>query len=169
MRHLDVSAHEVMRAKPVVHFPSTRAERFRRLVALFERDEIEDAVDALIAYLDARDGDTDLESPGAEDNFEIPAGQLRDTDDRPGCPISDPDEWVGDEQDGNGTEDEPCAWFDGMGNGAGCPIADPGGDQQDADAGYTLAYSVDQTHSISSTGHAGWEVVPDFPCSEVKL
>ena len=38
-----------------------RTRRFRRLIALVERDEIEATVSALIAELDLRDGDPDLE------------------------------------------------------------------------------------------------------------
>jgi hypothetical protein len=37
------------------------------------------------------------------------------------------DELEGDETDGNGTEDEECAWFKGPHLAAGCPVADPGG------------------------------------------
>ena len=68
---------------------------FRRLVALFERDEIEAAVDELIANLDRLDGDLDLEPNGdeldgnaSEDDFmRHPAAW----DSGPGCPLADPD------------------------------------------------------------------------------
>ena len=39
-----------------------------------------------------------------------------------GDPDLEPD---GDETDGNGAEDEPCAWFATCGNGPGCLTADP--------------------------------------------
>ena len=42
-------------------WPERRRQRFTRLVSLFEPGEIEAAVDALIAYLDSRAGDPDLE------------------------------------------------------------------------------------------------------------
>lgn len=37
-----------------------------------------------------------------------------------------------DDQDGNGAEDDACAWFSDpswVGSAAGCPVADPGGCQ----------------------------------------
>lgn len=61
-----------------------RSLRFRKLVSLFERDEIEAATDALIAYLDAWDGNADREETGAEDGFATRRGH------GPGCSISDP-------------------------------------------------------------------------------
>jgi hypothetical protein len=39
-----------------------------------------------------------------------------------GDPDLEPD---GDETDGNGAEDEPCAWFATCGSGPGCLTADP--------------------------------------------
>lgn len=73
-----------------------RGLRFRRLIALFERDEIEAAVDALIAHLDRIDGDDDIELNGderdgndAEDEFGRHSGR-GDTGENPGCSISDP-------------------------------------------------------------------------------
>lgn len=45
---------------------SPRVAALLRTVALFERDDIESAVDSLIALLDARDGDADLEPNGDE-------------------------------------------------------------------------------------------------------
>lgn len=50
-----------------------RLARFLRLVAHFERDEIEAATDGLIALLDARDGDPDLEPDGDEADVSVVA------------------------------------------------------------------------------------------------
>lgn len=61
-----------------------RQARFIKLIDQFEADEIETAVEGLIAELDRRDGDTDLEENGLEDDF------LPHAADGPGCPVSDP-------------------------------------------------------------------------------
>lgn len=42
-----------------------------------------------------------------------------------GDPDLEPD---GDETDGNGAEDEPCAWFTGYRRGPGCEVSDAGGE-----------------------------------------
>lgn len=68
--------------------------RVRRLLATIDRDEIGDAIEVLIARLDAFDGDTDIELDGddldfngAEDDF---GDGLNGFLDGPGCPIADP-------------------------------------------------------------------------------
>lgn len=96
--------------------PSRRArqERFCRLIDQFEQDEIGAAVDSLIAMLDERDGDPDVED-------DDPAG---------GDIVDEPHDCDGDEQDHMSSED--CFVPHGFGaSGPGCPIADP--DQDDSD------------------------------------
>lgn len=68
--------------------------RVRRLLATIDRDEIGDAIEVLIARLDAFDGDTDIEPDGdeldfngAEDDF---GDGLNSGFHEPGCPIADP-------------------------------------------------------------------------------
>jgi hypothetical protein len=104
-----------------------RANRVGRLLALFEADDIEDAVEVLIAELDARSGDPDLEdderaaivmrSLGADVDFEedpiVPDGL-------PGDPIDaeddDPDSGIEDDSNGFDPEEdfgiEDCAELD---------------------------------------------------------
>lgn len=53
---------------------SSRVAALLRTVALFERNDIETAVDSLIAMLDARDGDADLEPSGDERDASYPEG-----------------------------------------------------------------------------------------------
>jgi len=72
--------------------PDPRVARLMRVVGHFERDQIEQAVDSLIALLDAADGDPDVEPNGdeldgtyAEDDFVTHST----TDIGAGCPISD--------------------------------------------------------------------------------
>jgi hypothetical protein len=78
MRHIDVSARPVTRAS------------------------IETQIELLIELLDRLDGDTDLESVGLEDDFEIPRWQLLAAAAGPGCLISDSDTGLDD-----GHEDDP--------------------------------------------------------------
>ncbi|WP_126172858.1 hypothetical protein [Altericroceibacterium xinjiangense] len=56
-----------------------------------------------------------------------------------GDPDLEPD---GDEADGSGAEDEPCAWFLTMDRGPGCTTADPDNDQ---DERLFPEYPLDQT------------------------
>jgi hypothetical protein len=113
-----------------------RQGRYERLVSVFERDEIADAVDALLAYLDAKQGDTDLEETGIEDSFMLHASPFLPGG--AGCPVADegggnvtdePHDGDGDDQDGNGSEDD--FMYHGWQGAAGCPIADPGGCEHD--------------------------------------
>lgn len=104
--------------------------RFLRLVAQFERNEIEAAVDGLIAILDARDGDADLEPDGddlgdiAVDSFlpRHPAYRHAEYRDADAAMMTEDDEADGDELDGNGAEDD---FMRHPADGPGCPIADP--------------------------------------------
>ena len=119
---------------------------------------------ALIERLDLIDGDTD-EEPGGDDEPLRANGDTLDAAwvewdgltpvQRRGGILhasqNEDDELYGDETDGNGAEDEPCAWFDVMGNGPGCAVADngiaDGGGMQDAHGvdNYGLTYGIDQT------------------------
>lgn len=95
---------------PPSNDPARRSLRFRRLVKLFERDEIEAGVDALLSYLDARAADADTEANGdeldgglSEDDFIRHAARLR----QPACPIADPGE--DDDDDGCSAGDDNLA------------------------------------------------------------
>ena len=103
-----------------VHYlPNNPFAQFLAIVPLFDRSETGDAIEILIAKLDALDGDPDLEdATGAEDAFEA------QRPDGPGCPIADAGELCGDETDGNIAEDEPCAWFALICSGPGCVVSD---------------------------------------------
>jgi hypothetical protein len=90
--------------------------------------ELGDMVEALIAQMDALEGDPDLEPE--EDRCEagddmVAAGPIVDTgrDLGPGdeCDCED----NGDETDGNGAEDEECGYFRHYGTGPGCVVSDP--------------------------------------------
>jgi hypothetical protein len=124
------------------HDPATfrRRDRFERLVSLFERDEIEAAVDALIAYMDAHTPDADLEPDGderdgnsSEDDFMWHGGF------GPGCRVSDPDE-DDDEDCCRAGEDDAAMFSRGaqMGFAGDCALSDPdaeaAGDEQDGSA-----------------------------------
>lgn len=67
-----------------------REHRFHRLIALFERDEIERAVDSLINWLDDHDGDIELEANGDElDGNACEDDFMYHEPDGPGCPVAD--------------------------------------------------------------------------------
>lgn len=89
---------------------SGRLAQFMRMVDAFNRDEIETAVEVLIAQLDAREGDPDLE------NIDEDGGNITD----------EPHDCDGDEEDHNSSEDDFIvhAFAD---YGPGCPLSDPGG------------------------------------------
>lgn len=87
--------------------------RFLKLVAQFERDEIEAAVDGLIEMLDAADGDPDLEVSGTfaptapiADPFEDPEPT---TDGLPGDPVDAED---GGDMELSGDELGDQAWLE---------------------------------------------------------
>lgn len=97
------------------------------VMAQFDRDKIASAVEVLVNLLDVLDGDADLEGQHNEDELSTFPPHVRDAlDHGPGCTIADSSELYGDETDGNGAEDEPCAWFPLYRDGAGCPVADNG-------------------------------------------
>lgn len=86
---------------------SPHLAKFLRMAGAMQPDDIAIAVDALIAQLDARAGDPDLED---------------DTEDRD--IVDEPHDTDGDEEDHNGSEDDFVVHAF---TGPGCPIADPGG------------------------------------------
>lgn len=121
----------------------SRQARFAKLIDQCERDEIEAAVEGLIALLDLRDGDTDLEPEPVEangDEGDYSAGVTLNP--QPGLPttflrqeyrdaaiaLADEDaEEGGDEQDHCNAEDD---FVQHRADGPGCPIADPGGNHE---------------------------------------
>jgi len=89
---------------------SARLAKFLRMAGALQPDDIAIAVDALIAQLDARAGDPDIED-----------------DDPAGGDITDePHDDDGDEEDGNASEDDFMV-HGSDGGMPGCPISDPGG------------------------------------------
>lgn len=89
----------------------------------FNRTELGNAIEVLVALLDVWDGDSDLEENDAEDSFEL-SEWARAQAKGPGCNVSDPDKGV--EDDGEQTRDEDD-WYDFGRAGPGCPISDPDG------------------------------------------
>lgn len=108
-------------------------------VATLPRNAVHDMIERLLAWIDEKDGDPDLEldgdeldGNGSEDDFMTHTG-----DGRPGCPIADPDkgadddgegvdddtELNGDEKDSNNAEDEVL--HSAFASGPGCIISDP--------------------------------------------
>lgn len=95
--------------------PLLQTQRVRRLSALlaaFDRDDMEAAVEMLLAAMDALDGDTDreangdeLDGTGAEDDFVDHSGWRGGA----GCPIADSGIGDGDGLDEDSEPDEPAA------------------------------------------------------------
>ena len=116
---------------PVISAPPAAVTR---ILSRFDRDQLAGFISVAIDLLDMTDGDPDLEDgTDVEDDFVLSASANGYAEGRgPGCEISDaggcehdgrePDD---DAEDGNGAEDEPCAWFAAMSNGPGCAISDP--------------------------------------------
>ena len=81
-------------ADPERFEPQGRLAQFMRMVDAFERDEVESAVDRLIALLDERDGDPDLEDGGDADTNnaedELLTGGVEANVSGAGCSLSDP-------------------------------------------------------------------------------
>ncbi|HEX7822715.1 MAG TPA: hypothetical protein VF463_19100 [Sphingobium sp.] len=91
--------------KPVLPFPPLPAPppAVSRILARYDRPKLEAFIAIAIDLLDTMDGDTDLESPGAEDDFVIPYWQRRVVANGPGCPVSDPG---GGNVEDNGEDDD---------------------------------------------------------------
>ena len=97
VQHKGRTPRRAMRLRMMDHaemlIEQARQRAFATLMDDFERDNVEAAVDGLIAMLDARDGDPDVEVNGDEDDFIEHPGS------GPGCTIADPDK--GGEEDGD--------------------------------------------------------------------
>lgn len=99
-----------------------------RILARFDREQVEAFIEVAIAAMDLFDGDADVELngdefdySGGEDDFclhNVPHGLSG-----PGCPISDPDKGVDDEGEITRAEDDFCTHSP---SGPGCPVADSG-------------------------------------------
>lgn len=129
-------------------FQPRRGDRYRRLVATLDRDEIEHAIEALIGFLDCKAPNPDIEAngdeldgTGGEDDF--CAHSLYAAG--PGCPLAD----IAEDDD----SDRCAAGDDMVRSGAAIRYCDkrvysPGmGDDDDAegdDAGFP-EYALDQT------------------------
>lgn len=131
-----------------------------RILATFDRAEIEAFIAVAIDLLDLSEPDPDAEEIDLEDSF------VDHHADGPGCPVADsagdqsavewttlrgaqrrgpnivahedeedddPAEDVGDAQDGNFAEDDAVANFAWLGNGPGCPVSDPDRDEMEPD------------------------------------
>ena len=92
--------------KPVLPFPPLPGPppAVSRILARYDRPKLEAFIAIAIDLLDTMDGDTDLESPGAEYDFEIPYWQRRIVAGGPGCPVSVPG--GGNVEDGSEEDDE---------------------------------------------------------------
>jgi hypothetical protein len=82
-----------MKHVAIIEEKGNKLPRFR-VQGYLEREELEDAIEALLAVLDATEGDLDLEPNGdeldclgAEDDF---CDQNQNWRGEPGCPLSDP-------------------------------------------------------------------------------
>lgn len=118
-------------------FPPDRSGRltqFMRFVDSMNTRDIATAVDVLIAQLDARAGDPDLEE-----------------DDPAGGEITDePHDCDGDEHDGNMSEDDFMIHAN-TGDMPGCPIADPGG--ADVNGGFERREEDDEDDGAALRAH----------------
>lgn len=105
-----------------------------RVLAQFNRQQLETAAEVLIALMDLQDGDPDAETEGLEDDFTT---VLSGVDYGPGCALSDPgevdDEPEEDDPQGECSEDEISTALASVTvwSGPGCPISDPAEDRQD--------------------------------------
>jgi hypothetical protein len=126
-----------------------------RILSRYDRNKVEAFIEIAIGLLDTFDGPDDPDAPDFSPRFDGQPGDLADHEPggdeeagafangplrapqrRAGMSLvkacgSEDDELGGDEADGNGTEDEDCAWFRRFAGSVGCPIADPGGCQYD--------------------------------------
>lgn len=135
------------------------------------RAQIEALAEASIALLDELDGDPDRESPGLEDDFEVPAGQMAFASGLPGCDISDPGEPLGDEEDGTTAEDD-FASHRQLFNSPGCIVSDSdcgiedGGhdEEEDGERQYLIApiYGLDHSRGPINieVAHRQWMASP---------
>ncbi|MXP27907.1 hypothetical protein GRI58_03605 [Porphyrobacter algicida] len=132
----------------VVTLPNTipPAPAVMRILDRFNRDELGNAIEVLVALLDIWDGEPDDEVTEAEDDF---LDRPKRPWDRPGCDIADPGEnaWIEWDQlrhrhrrgpnisseDENAEDDDPAGQYDEdtysgprpKGFGPGCDISDP--------------------------------------------
>ena len=102
----------------------------KKLLDFYTRDEIDAAIEALIAALDGWDGDPDEELCGDETDGDFaedePCAKFAFYSNGPGCKISDPDEGVDDKGEEIGAEDSfHLSWAARQSSSPGCPIADP--------------------------------------------
>lgn len=117
-----------MSAEPIALVPGLApAAPMMRVLAQFNRQQLETAAEVLIALMDLQDGDADAETEGLEDDFTpMPAT----VDFGPGCPLADAaevdDEPEEDDPQGACDEDEVSTALANRnwGAGPGCPIAD---------------------------------------------
>jgi hypothetical protein len=150
-----------------------------RVLSRYDREKVEAFIEVAIGLLDTFDGPDDPDTPDFSARSDAqpgdPADHERGGDEeagayvewtsmlpaqrRRGLPLSlnglqEGDEAIGDEQDGDGAEDEECAWFRALGQSAGCPVADPGGCEHDGSEPEEQAfcsYGIDQTHAVPET------------------
>lgn len=104
-------------------------------------------IDTLIAVFDAVAGDPELEDGGDDEltgdesdaawteyhtrgRNKLASGTQEPFDDHEDAELG------GDETDGNGAEDEACAYFALLGSGPGCKISDPDAEHDGAEPGY---------------------------------
>jgi len=130
-----------------------------RVLGQFDRAKLGAAIEVMIALLDMAEPDPEAEGAtwpedvGAVDRASLP----------------DDSEADGDETDGVGAEDEPCAWFASLGYGPGCEFADPGGSDSPhgRDSRLVPRYGTDQSLGPTGYTHADharrWNAIPTAP------
>lgn len=135
--------------------------------ASFPREEVEDAIEAMIAALDAEDGDPDRELTRLEDDF-LPARHWTFNRMGPGCPIADRDCC-----DSGDDDPERCIGDYGAGDTDDSEDDDPAGDGDPDREALTWPERIDQPNDMAAgLRDAGpfnepWELSDDVERSAV--
>lgn len=156
---------------PIVSSPMPAVAR---ILSCYDRRKVEAFIEVAIGLLDTFDAPDDPDVPDfslrsdgqpgcpldhelggdAEAGAYVEWTSMRVAQQRRGLPVSlgdlhEDDELIGDETDASGAEDEECPGLRRKENGAGCPIADPGGCEHDGhedEGGKGFGnYAIDQT------------------------
>jgi len=157
---------------PIVSSPMPAVAR---ILSGYDRRKVEAFIEVAIGLLDTFDNPDDPDAPnfclGCSDGQPGDLGDhekggdeeagayaewtsLRAAQRRQALPVGlrglhEDDELIGDETDASGAEDEEGPWCRRFGDGAGCPVADPGGCEHDGhedDGGRGFGtYAIDQT------------------------
>lgn len=149
-------------------FAAAPAAAVSRVLATFDRQQLEGFIAIAIDLLDLADGDPDMEDDDR-------AGETIGVKDDPDVP---PEEEEGD-PDLEQTMDEDD-WYDHPANGPGCPVSDPGGacehedDEEDDDPGQCTEDEISTLMTANYGSGAGCPIsdpdiaVDDYPCDEIN-